>query len=314
MFAIETKKLTRVHGRADTLTEQKGIHDLSLTVKRGEVKGLLGPNGAGKTTLTKVLATILQPTSGSASVFGYDLKKDARKIKSLIGLVLGGDRGLYPYLSARENLIFWATLYGISGNAKKIKVAHLLDKFGLTDVADENAGTYSRGMIQRLHLARGLIGDPHLLFLDEPTLGMDPVAAREFRKTVAQLKQEGISILLATHDMAEAEAVCDEVALLSEGRLLAVESPTSLGRLISQYERIDFYSDLNVLDHIKRIDGVDTIHDLGRGHYRACLSNYNAVTVVLSLLISAGITTINTSRPKLEEVYLELIGGRGFSV
>lgn len=314
MDAINAKSLTRVYSRSNSKTVARGIHSLSMCVKRGETKGLLGPNGAGKTTLTKVLATILLPTSGTASVLGHDLKTEGSKIRAKIGLVLGGDRGLYPHLSGRENLLFWAALYGLHGQNKKYTVDKLLDRFGLADVAGSKCSTYSRGMKQRLHLARGLISQPELLFLDEPTMGMDPVAAREFRIILSELKKSGVSVLLTTHDMAEAESVCDEVALISDGALLAVESPTTLGNFISLADRIDFSGSSAIAARIREMVEVKTLDEVQSGRYRAYISDPADVKVVLLSLVSQGITILNTSKPNLEEVYLQLIGEKRMSV
>lgn len=314
MDAINTKLLTRVYAKSSKLGLPRGIHGLNLGVKRGETKGLLGPNGAGKTTLTKVLATILSPTSGTACVLGHDLKTESAKIRTKIGLVLGGDRGLYPHLSGKENLLFWAALYGLYGRKRKHTVDTLLDKFGLMDVGDSKCNTYSRGMKQRLHLARGLIGQPELLFLDEPTLGMDPVAAREFRTIVHELKRSGITILLTTHDMAEAESVCDEVVFINQGVLLTVESPASLVNTLFVANRIDFVGPPITAAHLRSMADVTTLDEIQVGHYRAHLSNSAAVKTILLFLVSQGVTVLNTSKPNLEEVYLHLLGPRGMSI
>lgn len=204
------------------------LRSLHLHVARGHIHGLLGPNGAGKTTLCRVLATQLLPARGSVRVLDHDVVRDVRQVRRRIGIVFGGDRGLYPRLTARQNLHFWAALYQVPGRERRELAACLLARVGLGSRADDRVETYSRGMRQRLHLARGLVGDPELLLLDEPTTGMDPVAALEFRTLVAALRDEGRTILLATHNLVEAEQVCDQVTVVSDGVTLASGPPAEL--------------------------------------------------------------------------------------
>jgi ABC-2 type transport system ATP-binding protein len=234
--AVEVNGLCRTYRRK---TETRhALTDVALEVEQGQVHGLLGPNGAGKTTLCKILCTVLLPTSGTARVHGYDVVTEADSVRRTIGIVFGGERGLYTRLTARQNLLYWAALYRQPTKAAKKQVGALLERLGLADRADDAVETMSRGMKQRLHLARGLIGDPRVLLFDEPTVGMDPVAARDFRRLVVELRNEGRSILITTHDMAEAEALCDKVSLIDGGRMLATEDPRTIGQWISRYERV----------------------------------------------------------------------------
>jgi len=208
--AVDVQDIRRVYTprKRDPVVALAGV---SLTIPLGEVHGLLGPNGAGKTTLVKILSTVLLPTGGRALVCGHDVVKETKAVRPLIGIVFGGERGLYTRLSARKNLEYWGALYRLSGAEIRSRSDALLERVGLTERADQRVEEFSRGMKQRLHLARGLMGDARVLFLDEPTTGMDPLAAREFRALIAELKGEGRTILLTTHDMVEAEAVCDRV-------------------------------------------------------------------------------------------------------
>jgi len=318
MTAIHTENLGRVFQPAGKAKEVRALSGVSLDVAEGEVRGLLGPNGAGKTTLVKILSTVLLPTEGSATIFGHDVVRDTAAVRSMIGIVFGGDRGLYWQLTARETLAYWAALYRVPARETKQRVGTLLERVGLAARADERVEGFSRGMKQRLHLARGLISNARVLFLDEPTIGLDPIAARDFRTLVKELKGEGRTILLTTHDMAEAEAVCDRVALIDHGRLLAVETPASLARLVSQHERVDFELAAGqeaVLPSLRALAGVAavTLRPDDNGH-RVELSNGGALGAVLQLLVAAGVTSIRTSRPSLEEVYIHLIGDRGLRV
>ena len=288
---------------------------VSLSIPAGEVHGLLGPNGAGKTTLVKILSTVLLPTGGRAFVCGHDVVVETKAVRPLIGIVFGGERGLYTRLSARQNLEYWGALYRLSGPQIKERSGKLLERVGLTDRADQRVEEFSRGMKQRLHLARGLMGDARVLFLDEPTTGMDPLAAREFRALINELKGEGRTILLTTHDMVEAETVCDRVTLIDRGHILATETPRSLGSLISRFQRIDVEdAPEEVLAAIEYVNGVSSVTMLEDGTVRIEVNEEGATTVVLKELVDAGVTAVKTSLPSLEEVYVQMIGDRGLTV
>ena len=315
--AIQTRSLGRIYKN-----QQKGaedivaLRDVSIQVEAGEVHGLLGPNGAGKTTLVKILSTVLLPSSGSASVLGLDVERETNAVRRSIGIVFGGDRGVYWHLTGRQNLEYWAALYNVPVKETNPRISKLLERVGLADRADHRVETYSRGMKQRLHLARGLVANARVLFLDEPTIGMDPLAARDFRNLVQELRHEGKTILLTTHDMAEAESICDRVALIDHGRVIAVETPRSLSRVVSQYERIDFECDHDRLaDQLRQMPGVSSVVRLAEDHqYRIDVSDGSAVRRVLDLLVRSGVTSIRTSLPSLEEVYVHIIGDRGLKL
>lgn len=312
-WSVEAVGLGRVFG-SKKRPNVVALSDVSLHVGAGEVHGLLGPNGAGKTTLVKILSTILLPTSGSARVMGYDVVTDTAAVRVLIGIVLGGERGLYNRLTARQNLSYWAALYRVAPADARTRIARLLERFGLADRADDRVQTYSRGMRQRLHLARGMIHDPSVLFLDEPSTGMDPVAAREFRSIVRELAAEGRTIFLTTHDMAEAEALCDRVTLIDHGRVLATESPTVLSRRLSLYDRIECVgAEAEVLKELCSVSGVDLVTVTAEGA-RIDVGADAAVGDVMRRLVAAGVTSLRVTRPGLEEVYLRLVGERGFEV
>ena len=311
--AVEVEQLTRVYRRGPK--QVIALDRLSLRIEQGTVHGLLGPNGAGKTTLVKVLSTVLLPTAGTARVMGYDVVRETNRVRPLIGIVFGGERGLYWRLTGRQNLLYWAALYRVPESLANRRAVELLERVGLTARADDLVEAYSRGMKQRLHLARGLIADPSVLFLDEPTTGMDPIAAREFRSLIRELRQEGRTILLTTHDMVEAEALCDRVAVIDRGRLLAEESPRTLATWIATYERIDVKGiSGETLASIQALPGIGKVAPTSDGQIRIETIAEGAATQVLQLLIAAGITGIATSLPSLEEVYVHLLGERGVRV
>ncbi len=313
MTAVEVNEIGRVFTprKRDPVT---ALDSVSLTIPIGEVHGLLGPNGAGKTTLVKILSTVLLPTSGSARVLGHDVVGEAAAVRPLIGIVFGGERGLYWRLTGRQNLEYWGALYKLSRAEIRVRSEQLIERVGLIERADERVETYSRGMKQRLHLARGLIGDAKVLFLDEPTTGMDPLAAREFRALIAELRGEGRTILLATHDMAEAEALCDRVTLIDRGAILATESPRTLGRVISRFQRIDVEGAGDaLLARIAALPGVSSVNPADAG-VRIEVAEEGVTSDVLKLLVESGVTSVRTSLPNLEEVYVQLIGDRGLQV
>jgi len=195
------------------------LDGISLQVNEGEVFAYLGPNGAGKTTTVNILATLLKPTTGKATVAGYDVTKDDMEIRRLIGY-LPEDFGLYPSLTVYENLNFAAGLYRINKNERKDKIGELLEFFDLGEKKDVLAYTLSKGMKQKVGIARAMINNPEILFLDEPTSGLDPGMAREVLKMILRLKEGGKTILMATHLLARAEQVCDSIALIDKGKIL----------------------------------------------------------------------------------------------
>jgi ABC-2 type transport system ATP-binding protein len=233
MAVIEAVDLKRTY-RTSTGTfrrrslEVEAVRGITFTVGQGELFGLLGPNGAGKTTTIKMLITLLLPTAGSARVLGYDVVKDAKEVRKRIGYVFGGDRGVYERLSALDNLRYFAELYAVPPRRQRERIRELLELVGLAGRENERVEGFSRGMKQRLHIARGLLHDPPVLFLDEPTLGLDPVGARELRETIAELVRAGKTVLLTTHYMFEADQLCDRIAVIAKGEIVAEGTPTSL--------------------------------------------------------------------------------------
>ncbi len=210
---IEVNNLTK------KFNEATALNGVSFQVNEGEVFAYLGPNGAGKTTTVNILATLLTPTSGKVVVDGYDITKDGMEIRRLIGY-LPEDFGLYPSLTVYENLDFAAGLYRISKSERKERIRELLEFFGLWEKRDVLASTLSKGMKQKVGIARAMINDPKILFLDEPTSGLDPGMAREVLKLILRLKEERKTILMTTHLLARAEQVCDSIALINKGKIL----------------------------------------------------------------------------------------------
>lgn len=199
----------------------KAVDGISFEVKRGEIFGLLGQNGAGKTTTIKMLTTLLAPTSGECKVLGYNTFGEEKHIRKKINFIFGGEMGVYRRLSAKDNLRYFANLYLLDSKEQRTLIPHILELVDLVERADDLAETYSKGMIQRLQIARGLINDPEVLFMDEPTVGLDPVGARTLRDIIRKLKMRGKTVLLTTHNLNEVEELCDNLVIINKGKLVA---------------------------------------------------------------------------------------------
>ncbi|MEU9700077.1 ABC transporter ATP-binding protein [Streptomyces sp. NPDC047981] len=221
-FPVRTKG---IFGARDV---KRAVAGLDLDIPPGRITGLLGLNGAGKTTTIKILATLLRPTSGTVTVDGLDTVADARAVRRRINLIAGGERMVYTRMTGRENLWYFGQLYDVPKRELSTRIDELLSTVGLTDAADTVVERYSRGMTQRLAIARGLINRPAYLLLDEPTLGLDAPIARDLRRVVARLAAEGTGVLLTSHYLAEVEELCGHVYVISAGRHLAAGSPAEL--------------------------------------------------------------------------------------
>lgn len=288
------------------------LDTIDFEVERGETRCLLGPNGAGKTTLVRVLSTILLPTSGTAKVAGLDVVEDAQAVRRAIRLSLGGDRGFHWGLSVFENVRFWATMYGLGWRESTKEANRVLERVGMTDQKWAKADDLSRGMKQRVHLARALLGAGQLLLLDEPTTGMDPVAARSFRDLIRELQAEGRTILLTTHNMVEAEDLAHRITMLNDGRVEATDTSSRLRKLFAERATI---ATTELPDAVRReisaLDGVVSIHD---ERDQVLIDVDGDTRLVLQALIAAGVVHLRAEPPSLEQVYLQLFGDRGMSV
>jgi len=246
--AVETKDLVKVFERGrrtilqrirrepDKRDRFRAVDGVDLIVEPGEIFGLLGPNGAGKTTTMKMLATLLIPTNGTIRVLGIDPLERPREVRARLGAMLSGERSLYWKLTGRENLEYFAALYHVPPTETKARIAKVLAAVKLADRAEDYVERYSTGMRQRLALARALLPDPALVVLDEPTVGLDPQASRDLRDRVRELKAQGRTVLLTTHYMEEADQLCDRVAIIDHGRIVALDTPAALKRTIRAEE------------------------------------------------------------------------------
>jgi ABC-2 type transport system ATP-binding protein len=246
--AVEVTALTKVFEKGRRTVWQRirrepdlrerfvAVKSIDLTVERGEIFGVLGPNGAGKTTTLRMLATLLEPTSGDVRVLGIDVRRRPRDVRRQLGAMLSGERSLYWKLTARENLEYFAALYHVPPREQRARIGASLAAVQLVDRADDYVERYSTGMRQRLALARALLPDPPLVILDEPTVGLDPQAARDLRDRVRELKRQGRTVLLTTHYMEEADQLCDRIAIIDHGEIVALDTPAALKRRIRAEE------------------------------------------------------------------------------
>ena len=295
--------------------EVRALTDVSFSVEPGELFGLLGPNGAGKTTSIKILTTLLLPTSGRARVLGFDPASEPQRVRPQIGYVFGGDRGLYDRLSARDNLSYFADVYRVPAREKQRRIDELLDVVGLRGRERERVETFSRGMKQRLHIARGLLHDPPVLFLDEPTIGLDPVGARELRETVAGLQSAGKTILLTTHYMYEADELCGRVAVITDGRIVAEGTPASLKRGIADRTVIEIEAtgvEEPLVSRLREMEGVTSVVVEEQDETQLVLVQSSLGAQLVQPLIGAleGVTVraVTAREPTLEDAYVALVG------
>jgi len=297
-------------------TEVVAVKDVSFEVDYGELFGLVGPNGAGKTTTIKMLTTMLIPTSGKAIVLGLDNQRDVTEIRERIGIVLGGERGLYTRVSAIDNLRYFADLYGVPPSVRDRRVKELLEFMGLWDRARDRVETYSKGMKQRLHLARGLINDPELIFLDEPTIGLDPEIAIETRKMIKELVEKGKTILLTTHYMFEADELCKRVAVIRNGEIVALDTPSGLKRYVMDTSVVEvegFGITEKEVARFKELAGVLSVSaDLGENKQVLKIQTPKGseiISEVQEILRNSRIYDIKIKEPTLEDAYLRLVTG-----
>jgi ABC-2 type transport system ATP-binding protein len=321
MNAIEIEHLRRVY-RAQigvfnrTVKEVVAVDDISFDVQQGELFGLLGPNGAGKTTTVKMLATLLIPTAGAARIAGLDVVKQANEVRKRIGFIFGGERGLYWRLSGDDNLRYFASLYGVDPEVSKKRIPYLMEMVGLKGRGNERVGGYSRGMKQRLHVARTLLHDPDILFLDEPTIGLDPVGAREFRNVILDLQAQKKTILLTTHYMFEADALSDRIAIINKGHVVAMDTPGELKKHVSDLSVVEvetFGIPDALMEKIRALSFVDALSVEDRGQKQMLLiqteRGAEAVPDVMSALDGQRIGRVIVREPTLEDAYIRIVGG-----
>lgn len=324
MNAIETEQLTkrfrRVSGYRDLLryrrqpAREAAVDAINLSVRRGELFGLLGENGAGKTTLIRMLTTTLLPTSGRALVGGHDVVEEPHRVRELIGLVSGDERSFYWRLTGRQNLWYFATLYHVPRRLIDRRINELLETLGVSEYADRRFDSYSTGTRQKFGIARGMLTDPQILFLDEPTRALDPIAADELRSYITGhiIGERGYTVFLATHALAEAEALCDRIAIMRRGSMIEVGTMSELSARMGLSSFVELVVD-GATDQVQaalcQLPGVEGV-DIGTTPAGARISvrldrGRGSLSAVFQLLLDRGlrIDGCTTREPTLDDVY-----------
>lgn len=297
---VEINNLTKQYG------QKKALDAISLKVREGGCFGLLGPNGAGKSTLMKLLTGILSPDSGDMAIMGMDAKAKRDEIISKTGYV-PQEITLFETLSARRNLVFFGEMYGMKGEPLKRKVDEVLQQVGLADRAKDAVGTFSGGMKRRINIAASLLHDPKLLILDEPTVGIDPQSRNHIFEMIAALKGKGMTILYSTHYMEEVEALCEDIAIMDHGRVIA---EGTLNEVLEAHAAKAIYIECEALVEPPVLDGVSKVSAKGRGWVLETAEPLALMGRLVEFLQSEGISarSLEIMNPSLESVFLKLTG------
>jgi len=317
--AVEARGIVRTFRASRGGGEVRALAGVDVRIERGEVFGLLGPNGAGKTTLIKILTTLLSPTAGEARVAGFDVMKAPNEVRRRIGLVSGGESSGYGILTVRECLWMFSQFYGVPGKVAWPRIDGLIAMVGLDDRAHSRINRLSTGQRQRMNFARGFVSDPEVLFLDEPTLGMDVNAARDMRAYILRWVREraGRTVLLTTHAMHEAEELCDRIAIIDHGRLLACDSLAGLRRLVEgrQHVELEVRTSDGGAETPPAVAGLEASWgaphpERGTRALKFRLPPERALVDVLRDLAAAGVAVggIATRETSLEDVFVTLVG------
>jgi len=305
---LEVKDLVKKY---DDFTAVKGI---TFDIKEGEIFSLLGPNGAGKTTTISMLSTLYSPTSGDATIGGHSVSKDPMAVKKVIGVV-PQDLALYEDLTAKENLIFWGQMYDLSGKALNSRVDEVLEQIGLVDKAKNRVKTYSGGMKRRVNIGVGLLHKPRLLFMDEPTVGIDPQSRRAILDTVKDLNQQGMTVLYTTHYMEEAAELSNRVGIIDHGELIALGTQAELTKHVGQTDTLILHisenDDVNALAN--SIKGMQDVLEANAAEHEVSIITPSAENILAAVVSKANergikIRSIDIREPNLEAVFLNLTG------
>lgn len=321
--SILTENLGRIYkirsSKKHDPKELVALHDVNLEICQGELFGLLGPNGAGKTTLIKVLTTLLAPTTGHASVAGYDVMQEPEKVRTHINMVSGGEASGYGLLTVRENLWMFAQFYGISTKIANQRIKELLEIVGLSDRMNSKSSDLSTGLRQKMNIVRGFLTDPEVLFLDEPTLGLDVGASREVRKFVREWVDANPrrTLLLTTHYMVEADELCHRVAIINRGRVLACDTPANLKHQLQQesifHLQVSPFNGRITPAIVQELPGVIKVTHLPQDGYESLeliLADESVLGTVINSFTTSEVQIRNLEKcaPTLEDVFVKLVG------
>jgi ABC-2 type transport system ATP-binding protein len=306
---IEVKNLTKTFGKFTA------VDDISFNVKKGEIFGLLGPNGAGKSTTLRMLSTLARPTKGAATIGGYDTVKNDMEVRKLIGIV-SEKMIIYNRLTAKENLWFFGNLFDIPKDALNKRIDELLELVNLTKFKDAQVGTFSTGMRQRMNVIRALLNMPKVLFLDEPTLGLDPQSSVEIREFIKKLNREqGTTVIVTTHMMLDADLMCNRIAIVDHGKIIALDNSTNLKKIISGADTMIIKLEIanmtpEMISAIKKIDCVDTVTQDNSNSLHVMVHGEEAFDSIVDTVRKRNgkITSMANLQPSLEDVFLHITG------
>ena len=302
----------RVENLQKSFGENQAVKGVSFDVEQGEIFSLLGPNGAGKTTTISMLSCLLRPDGGDARIMDHSIRTDAMGVKSVLGVV-PQEIALYEDLTARENLTFWGKMYGLRGGALKSRVNEVLEVIGLSDRANDRVGKYSGGMKRRVNIGVALLHKPRVIYMDEPTVGIDPQSRRNILDSVVLLKDQGMTVLYTTHYMEEAQELSNHIAIMDHGKLIACGTNEELVKLVGQQTRIDLTVNVEpgkVLDGWRAVEGVQRV-TAEEGQISVLVDDSNKVLPRLfdaANSHAARITSVDIREPNLEAVFLHLTG------
>ena len=308
-YIIEVKNLTKNFG------EFTAVDDISFDVKKGEIFGLLGPNGAGKSTTLRVLSTLSRPSKGTATIGGYDTVKNDTEVRKLIGIV-SEKMIIYNRLTAKENLWFFGSLFNIPKETLSKRIDDLLELVNLTKWKDAQVGTFSTGMRQRMNVVRALLNMPQVLFLDEPTLGLDPQSSVEIRDFIKKLNQEnGTTVIITTHMMVDADLLCDRIAIVDHGKIIALDTSTNLKKLISGGDTMIIKLEIanltpDLLSAVKTLKCIDAVTQENSTRVHLIVHGEEAFDSIVDTVRERNgkITSMENLQPTLEDVFLHITG------
>jgi ABC-2 type transport system ATP-binding protein len=306
---IEVKNLTKNFGKFTA------VDDISFNVKKGEIFGLLGPNGAGKSTTLRVLSTLARPTKGSATIGGFDTVKNDMEVRKLIGIV-SEKMIIYNRLTAKENLWFFGSLFNIPKDTLNKRIDDLLELVQLTKWKNAQVGTFSTGMRQRMNVIRALLNMPQVLFLDEPTLGLDPQSSVEIRDFIKKLNQEqGTTVIITTHMMIDADLLCDRIAIIDHGKIIALDTSTNLKKIISGADTMIIKLEIanlspDMLDSIKKLQCADAVTQENSTQLHLIVHGETAFDNIIDTVRAKNgkIVSMQNLQPSLEDVFLHITG------
>jgi ABC-2 type transport system ATP-binding protein len=318
--AVETKSLSRVFEpkKKKEGKSVKALDSVDLRIERGELFGLLGPNGAGKTTLLKILSTLLLPTSGKAYVAGFDVENQFSTVRQKINMVSGGEISGYGLLTVKENLWMFSQFYGIKSKVALQRIDEMLDDFGLSAKKDEKVRTMSTGERQKMNIIRGFITDPDIIFLDEPTLGLDVNASRVIRSYIVDWLRDHPTktVVLTTHYMVEADELCDRIAIIDNGRILACDTPERLKKMVRMNTTLSMdvtrLKDATAFGSFAGVENFTFTEDgeSGLTKLRFVMRDESGVSDIISAVLSQGsrIESLQKTEPTLEDVFIKMVG------